>query len=80
MLRVALILEALGVDRETIMEEYSADKRNLARIEEKAAFTLQGEQEIQHGETAEVPSASAWFPIMWCASCTDAGSFLRERG
>ena len=61
---VTLILEALGVDRETIMEEFlltnkigrSREKANLISKKSKDSRSARG---ISSG-----PSASAWFPIV----------------
>jgi protein-tyrosine phosphatase len=59
-----LILEALGVDRETIMEEFLLTNK-IARIEEKAAFLAKDSKKSSNGrKLARTPSASAWFPIV----------------
>jgi protein-tyrosine phosphatase len=58
---VTLILEALGVDRETIMEEFLLTNE-IARIEEKSVLLAkQGKKQRRNGKG---PSASAWFPII----------------
>jgi protein-tyrosine phosphatase len=59
-----LILEALGVDRETIMEEFLLTNK-IARIEEKAAFLAKESRYSSNGKrSSRSPSASAWFPIV----------------
>lgn len=58
---VALILEALGVDRETIMDEFLLTNE-IARIEEKAA--LLSKESKKQRRNGRGPSASAWFPII----------------
>jgi protein-tyrosine phosphatase len=59
-----LILEALGVDRETIMEEFLLTNK-IARIEEKAAFLAKESRYSSNGKrSGRSPSASAWFPIV----------------
>lgn len=58
---VTLILEALGVDRETIMEEFLLTNE-IARIAEKAVLlSKQGKRQRRNGRG---PSASAWFPFI----------------
>jgi len=58
---VTLILESLGVDRETIMEEFLLTNE-IARIEEKSVLLAkQGKKQRRNGRG---PSASAWFPII----------------
>jgi len=59
-----LILEALGVDRKTIMEEFLLTNE-IGRTEEKAAF-LAKESKKSSGQkrSRRTPSASAWFPIV----------------
>ncbi len=61
---VTLILEALGVDRETIMEEFLLTNE-VGRSQEKAVF-LSKERNNSMGvrATARSPSASAWYPIV----------------
>lgn len=59
-----LILEALGVDRDTIMEEFLLTNE-LANTEKKAKFLAR--QSKQYGSVRKVgrsPSAEAWFPIV----------------
>ena len=61
---IALILEALGVDRATIMEEYLLTNK-LVRAEQKAAFLA--EKLKFTGGSARVgrtPTARAWLPIV----------------
>ena len=61
---VTLILEALGVDRETIMEEFLLTNE-MARIEEKAAFLAKESKKLSYGKrSGRSPSASAWLPIV----------------
>jgi len=61
---VMLIMEALGVDRETIMEEFLLTNK-ISRAEEKAVFLAKKSKNsgsvMQFGKG---PSASAWFPIV----------------
>ncbi len=61
---VALILEALGVDRETIMEEYLLTNE-ISRIEDKAVFLSKESKNSSRGNrfSKGVP-ASAWLPIV----------------
>ena len=61
---VALILEAIGVNRETIMEEYLLTNK-LSRIEEKAAFLSKQSKEMKRGGRSSrgIPP-SAWLPIV----------------
>jgi len=61
---VTLILEALGVDRETIMEEFLLTNE-IGRSEEKAIF-LSKERKYSSSGTRfrRSPSARAWFPIV----------------
>ena len=61
---IALILEALGVDRETIMEEYLLTNE-FSRIEDKAAFLSRNSKNSSKGAgfSKGVP-ASAWLPIV----------------
>ena len=59
-----LILEALGVDRETIMEEFLLTNE-MARIEEKAVFLAKESKKFSNGgRSGRSPSASAWLPIV----------------
>ncbi len=58
---VTLILEALGVDRATIMEEFLLTNE-IARIEEKAV--LFSKEVKKQKRTGRGPSADAWFPIL----------------
>ena len=61
---VALILEALGVDRETIMDEFLLTNE-ISRTEEKAIFLSKKHKKSGRGEKLRRgPSASAWFPIV----------------
>lgn len=58
---VTLILEALGVDRETIMEEYLLTNE-IGRSEEKAA--LIASKSKNNRRMGKSPSAKAWLPIV----------------
>ncbi len=61
---VTLILEALGVDRETIMEEFLLTNE-IGRSEEKAIFlSKQSKNSRSARGLSRGPSASAWFPIV----------------
>jgi protein-tyrosine phosphatase len=61
---VALILEALGVARETIMEEYLLTNE-ISRIQEKAVFLSKERSNHGFGKGySRGPSAEAWFPIL----------------
>jgi len=61
---VTLILEALGVDRETIMEEFLLTNE-ISRTKEKAIFISKERKISGRGEKLRRgPSASAWFPIV----------------
>ena len=61
---VTLILEALGVDRETIMEEFLLTNE-VGRSQEKAVFLSKERNNSMGGRaTARSPSASAWYPIV----------------
>jgi len=61
---VTLILEALGVDRETIMEEFLLTNE-MSRAEEKAAFLSKERRKSSIGKRmGRGPSASAWFQIL----------------
>ena len=58
---IALILEAMGVERETIMEEYLLTNK-ISRVEEKAAYLAKESKKASMGNRS--PSASAWLPIV----------------
>jgi protein-tyrosine phosphatase len=58
---VTLILEALGVNRETIMDEFLLTNE-IGRSEEKAA--LISKESKKSGRIGRGSSASAWFPIV----------------
>ena len=61
---VALILEALGVNRETIMEEYLLTNE-ISRIEEKAVFLSRESKNSSRGNKfSKGTPASAWLPIV----------------
>ena len=61
---VALILEALGVDRETIMEEFLLTNE-ISRTEKKAIhLSKKSKSSRSVGGRSRGPSASAWFPIV----------------
>jgi len=61
---VALILEALGVNRETIMEEYLLTNE-ISRIEEKAALLSKQSKSLSRGSRySKGVSANAWLPIV----------------
>ena len=61
---VTLILEALGVDRETIMEEFLLTNE-IGRSEEKAIFLSKKRKSSRSvGGFSRGPSASAWFQIV----------------
>jgi protein-tyrosine phosphatase len=61
---VTLIMEALGVDRETIMEEFLLTNE-ISRTEEKAIFISKERKISGRGEKLRRgASASAWFPIV----------------
>ncbi len=61
---VTLILEALGVDRDIIMEEFLLTNE-IGRTQEKAAFLAKDSKKSSNGKRAgRTPSASAWFPIV----------------
>ena len=61
---VTLILEALGVERETIMDEFLLTNE-MARTEAKAAFMARESRKSGHGRSAgRSPSANAWSPIV----------------
>lgn len=58
---VTLILEALGVDREIIMEEYLLTNE-MGRSEEKAELMARESRKYQ--KRGKTPSASAWYPVV----------------
>ena len=61
---VTLILEALGVDRETIMEEFLLTNE-IGRAQEKAVFLSRERSNSGRGiRSGRGPSARAWFPIV----------------
>jgi protein-tyrosine phosphatase len=61
---VTLLLEALGVDRETIMEEFLLTNKT-SRTEEKARFLSNERHNYGSGiRSGRGPSAKAWFPIV----------------
>ena len=61
---VTLILEALGVDRETIMEDFLLTNE-IGRSEEKAKLLSKARKNSSRGsKIGRGPSASAWFPIV----------------
>jgi len=64
---VTLILEAIGVDRETIMEEFLLTNE-MGRAEEKAVFLSKQRKKPSIGnKSGRGPSASAWLPIVGVA-------------
>lgn len=61
---VALILEALGVDRETIMDEYLLTNE-ISRIEDKAVFLSKESKNSSRGSRfSKGTPPSAWLPIV----------------
>jgi protein-tyrosine phosphatase len=61
---VTLIMEALGVDRETIMEEFLLTNE-LGRSQEKAVLmSKEGAKSGRRNSFRKGPSAEAWFPIV----------------
>lgn len=61
---VALILEAMGVDREAIMEEYLLTNK-FSRIEEKAVFLSKESKNSSRGNRfSKGTPPSAWLPIV----------------
>ncbi len=61
---VALILESLGVNRETIMEEYLLTNE-ISRIDEKAALLAKHSKSLSRGRRhRKGVSANAWLPIV----------------
>lgn len=63
----ALIMEALGVDRETIMAEYLLTNE-VGRSEEKAIFLAKDSRKSSgRRQSGRTPTAKAWFPIVGVA-------------
>ena len=61
---IALILEAMGVDRETIMDEYLLTNE-ISRIEDKAVFlSKQSKSSSRSSRFSKGTPASAWLPIV----------------
>lgn len=61
---VTLILESLGVDRETIMDEFLLTNE-MARTDDKAAFMARESKKLSGAKrSGRSPSASAWSPIV----------------
>lgn len=61
---VTLILEAIGVERKVIMEEFLLTNE-ISRTKEKAAFLSRERKKSSSGKRFNRgPSASAWFPIV----------------
>jgi protein-tyrosine phosphatase len=61
---IALIMEALGVDRETIVEEYLLTNE-VSRINDKAVFlSKQSKSSARGSRFSKGASASAWLPIV----------------
>jgi protein-tyrosine phosphatase len=60
---VALILEALGVDREVIMDEYLLTNE-IARTTRKAELMAKSQRDKSIGRSLRPPSAEAWFPLI----------------
>ena len=61
---VALILEAIGVDRETIMDEYLLTNE-ISRIEDKAVFlSKKSKKSVRGSKFSNGVSPSAWLPIV----------------
>lgn len=61
---ITLLLEALGVDRESIMEEFLLTNE-MSRAEKKAVFLSKQRKNSSNGRSfGKGPSASAWFPIL----------------
>jgi protein tyrosine/serine phosphatase len=61
---VALILEALGVDRDTIMEEYLLTNE-IGRSQAKAELLSRVSKDSRSGlRRNRGPSASAWLPLV----------------
>ena len=60
---VALILEALGVDRETIMDEYLLTN-DINRAAEKAELMAKSRRDNGGRRAGRTPTAEAWFPLI----------------
>ena len=61
---VALILEALGVDRETVMDEYLLTNQ-VGRSQQKAELLARESSKYRGvGRRNRSPSAGAWYPIV----------------
>lgn len=60
---IALIQEALGVDREIIMQEYLLTNEQ-SRTKAKAAYIAEKNKKASRKRIARSPSADAWFPIV----------------
>ena len=60
---VALIMEALAVDREIIMEDFLLTNE-IGRSEEKAVILAKESRNAGGGRRSAGPSASAWYPIV----------------
>ena len=60
---VAIIMEALAVDREIIMEDYLLTNE-VGRSEEKAVILAKESRNSSSGKIVRGPSAKAWFPIV----------------
>lgn len=58
-----LILEAMGVDREVIMEEFLLTNE-LARTEKKSELVAKSRRNTGISRSGKSPSAEAWFPII----------------
>jgi protein-tyrosine phosphatase len=58
---VTLIMEALGVDRETIMEEFLLTNE-IGRSAEKSV--LMSKESKKYRRAGRTPSAEAWYPIV----------------
>lgn len=60
---VALILEALGVDRATIMDEYLLTNE-LSRAAQKAELMAKSRRDNVGRRAGRTPTAEAWFPLI----------------
>jgi protein-tyrosine phosphatase len=61
---IALLLEALGVDRDTIMEEFLLTNK-VSRVKDKAAYLAKESNTHKGGiRSGRAPSAEAWLPIV----------------
>ena len=61
---VTLVMETIGVDRETIMDEYLLTNE-LSRAEEKAELIAKKRKKSKSGtKLSSAPSAEAWLPIV----------------